>query len=380
MNNEKTQIELSIIVCTKNRARKLASLIQCLGSQKNIEKLNWEIIIVDNNSTDNTREVAYAFCEGSNLRINYIFEPRTGLSIARNIGILTSKGSYLLFLDDDILIPDEFLSNVLFGIQEFPEFQIFGYRVLPDWDVSHGSQVTPMARLAQKGGPAPAYGEARPEGRPSSQLSSPFWLTFKKPFPLIQSFLPVHDIGGETLTYPNRHAKNPIGAVFLVKKEVFEKIVPFREELGAGQSGVCEDTEFFWYALLHNFKILYWPYAVLYHPVLPDRPTIKYLHKWYFNLGKSLHLVKNSGRLLNEKKKPILGLEGIISNKLPPIFETVFLRIKIFNISIFLWLKFLCVVLLLPLTVLLILINRSFYLTTMLAKVLGEMKQSITKN
>lgn len=345
MTNEKTQIELSIIVCTKNRARKLASLIQCLGSQKNIEKLNWEIIIVDNNSTDNTREVAYAFCEGSNLRINYIFEPRTGLSIARNIGILTSKGSYLLFLDDDILIPDEFLSNVLFGVQEFPEFQIFGYRVLPDWEIS--------------------------------KLKQPFWLTFKKPFPLIQSFLPVHDLGGETLTYPNRHAKNPIGAGFLVKKEVFEKIVPFREELGAGQSGVCEDTEFFWYALLHNFKILYWPYAVLYHPVLPDRPTIKYIHKWYFNLGKSLHIVKNSGRLLNEKKKPVLGLEGIISNKLPHIFEIVFLKVKIFNISIFLWLKFLCMLLLLPLTVFLILINRSFYLTTMLAKMLGEMKQSM---
>ena len=131
--NMKTQIELSVVICTKNRAKQLATLIQCLGSQKNIEKLNWEIVIVDNNSNDNTKEVAYAFCEGSNLKINYIFEPKPGLSCARNAGILASKGSLLLFADDDILIPNEFLSNALFGVQEYPEFQMFGFRVLPDW-------------------------------------------------------------------------------------------------------------------------------------------------------------------------------------------------------------------------------------------------------
>ncbi len=129
----KPQIELSIIVCTRNRAKQLSTLIQCLGTQKNIEKLTWEIVIVDNNSDDNTKEVSYAFCEGSNLKINYIFEPKTGLSYARNAGILASKGSFLLFVDDDVLLPDEFISNALFGTEEHHEFSIFGYRVLPDW-------------------------------------------------------------------------------------------------------------------------------------------------------------------------------------------------------------------------------------------------------
>src|SRR3990167_302284 len=191
MTDSKNQIELSIIVCTRNRARQLATLIQCLGSQINIEDLRWEIILVDNNSNDNTKEVAYAFCEGSNLKINYIFEKKTGLSNARNAGILASKGSLLLFIDDDVLIPGEFISNALFGIKEFPEFQIFGFRVLPEWP-------------EQKAG--------------------------------------LH---------------NPS---FNLKKEVFEKLGPFREDLGAGQSGVCEDTEFFWHALMNNYKILYWPY------------------------------------------------------------------------------------------------------------------------
>jgi glycosyltransferase involved in cell wall biosynthesis len=346
MNNEKTQIELSVIICTRNRARKLATLIQCLGSQRDIEKLNWEIIIVDNNSTDNTKEVAYAFSEGSNLRINYIFEPRTGLSYARNIGILVSKGSYILFIDDDVLIPKEFVSNVLFGVQEFPEFHIFGFRVLADWHET---------------------------------TKKPLWINFKKPFNLVQSFLPTHDLGKEPLQYPNRYSRNPIGAAFLIKKEIIENLGPFREDLGAGQSGLCEDTEFFWYAILKGYKILYWPYAAIYHPVLPDRPTLNYLHKWYFNLGKSLYLVKNSGRLLNNRKKPLLGIEGFITNKLPPIFEKILLDIKIFNVSFFLLIKFLLVVILLPLSIPLLLINRTFYISTLLAKTLGEMKQALQR-
>ena len=278
MNESKTQVELSVIVCTRNRARQLATLIQCLGSQRDIENLNWEIVIVDNNSSDNTKEVAYAFCEGSNLKVNYIPESKVGLSYARNSGVLASKGSLLLFIDDDVLIPKEFISNALFGIQEFPEFHIFGFRVLPEFQLKVGSR--------------------------DLTFKMPWWMTFTKPFNLIQSFLPIHDLGSEPLQYPNRITKNPIGACFIVKKEVFEKLGPFREDLGAGQSGLCEDTEFFWYAMINKFKILYWPYATLYHTVNTERLTVSYLHKWYFNLGKSLYLVKNTGRIFNLKKDP----------------------------------------------------------------------------
>ena len=341
--NSKPQIELSVIVSSRNRAKQLATLIKCLGTQKNIEKLAWEIVIVDNNSSDNTKEVSYAFCEGSNLKINYIFEPKTGLSYARNAGVLASKGSLLLFVDDDILIPPEFISNALFGAQEFSDVHIFGFKVLPDFD----------------------------------GLKFPFWMTFKKPFNISQSFLPVHDLGSEPLSYPNRITQNPLGACFLVKKEVFEKLGPFREDIGAGQSGAHEDSEFFWYALINKFKILYWPYAALYHPVTPGRLTGKYLHQWYFNSGKSLYLVKNTGRIFNLNKKPILGIEGFISNKLPPIFEVVLLKTKIFKVSIFLWVKLFLLILLLPLTIFLLLIKRPFYLSTLFSKALGEIVQAV---
>ena len=339
MISTKPQIELSIIVCTRNRARQLATLFQCLGSQRDIEDIRWEIVIVDNNSTDNTKEVAYAFCEGSNLKVNYLFEPNTGLSYARNSGILASKGSLLLFIDDDVLIPQEFISNALFAIKEFSEFDIFGFRVLPEWPES---------------------------GLQNQAFKPPFWLSFKKPLNLpinlIQSFLPVHDLGPEPLQYPNRIAKNPIGASFLVKKEVFEKLGPFREDLGAGQSGVCEDTEFFWYALINNFKILYWPYAALYHTVDPDRLTVSYLHKWYFNLGKSLYLIKSRGRIVKNLNNN--GFKMLKASNLNFISKKPFLFIKLFFL-----------ILLLPMSIVLLFIKRPFFISTLIAKTLGEINQ-----
>jgi len=352
MTTKKPQVEVSVISCTRNRARQLATLFQCLGSQRDLEDIRWEIVIVDNNSTDNTKEVAYAFCEGSNLRVNYVFEPNTGLSYARNSGILASKGSLLLFIDDDVLIPPEFISNALFGVKEFPEFGIFGFRVLPEW---------------------------------RDGTKAPFWLSFKKsfnlPVNLIQSFLPVHDLGPEPLQYPNRITKNPIGASFLIKKEVFEKLGPFREDLGAGQSGVCEDTEYFWYAMMNDFKILYWPYAALYHTVDPRRLSVGYLHKWYFNLGKSLYLIKSNGRIHKENNGENAELKS--SNpefeKLTHALNTQHLLLsnKIFKIPIFLIFKLLIIILLLPTSILLLFINKPFYLSTMLAKTLGEIKQAV---
>ena len=342
--NKKQKIELSVIVCTRNRAKQLATLFQCLGSQRDIENLSWEIVIVDNNSTDNTKEVSYAFCEGSNLNINYVLETNLGSSLARNAGILASKGTLLLFLDDDVLIPNDFLSNALIAVKEYDEFDIYGFRVLPDWH-----EIT----------------------------RQPFWLTFSKPFPIAQSFLPVHDLGIEPLRYPNRITRNPISAGFLVKKEIFEKAGPFREDLGVNKSGQCEDTEFFWYAMINKYQILYWPLATLYHTVNPNRLSIAYLHKWYFNLGKSLYLVKNTGRIFNLKKRPLVGIEGYIANKLPKVFRKVLLEIKIFNVSLFIWMKLFLLILFLPFTLFLILINRAFYLTTNMAKTLGEIKQAM---
>lgn len=327
------------MIPTHNRAKSLSTLLQCLGYQRDLEDLNWEIVIVDNASTDNTKEIAYAFSEGSNLNINYVYEPKMGSSYARNAGVVSSKADLILFIDDDLLLPKDYLSNFFIAMYEFKDFDIFMPRILPDWE----------------------YVEKQP-----------FWLTFNKPFNIMQSFLPFHDLGIEPLRYPNRFAKNPISGSFLVKKQVFEKIGLFRDDLGVNQSGQCEDTEFFLLAMICKIKILYWPYATVYHPVNPKRLNLSSLHHYYFKIGKSMYLIKNTGRIFNIKKKQMIGVEGYIANKYPAVLKSILLDVKILKLPIFLILKLLLLILLLPLSVFLLLIKCPFYISTKIATTIGE--------
>jgi glucosyl-dolichyl phosphate glucuronosyltransferase len=99
---ELKNIKCSIIVCSYDRAESLDSTLSSLSMQ--VFKLGGlETIIVDNNSRDNTKSVAMSHidnCEGSN-SFRYIFEPKQGLSHARNTGIQHAKGEVIIFIDDD---------------------------------------------------------------------------------------------------------------------------------------------------------------------------------------------------------------------------------------------------------------------------------------
>ena len=81
---------VSLILCTFNRARQLRSAIEHLLAQSP-DSPPFELLIVDNNSTDETRSIVEACIPASNDRLRYLFEPRQGLSYARNTGIARSQ-------------------------------------------------------------------------------------------------------------------------------------------------------------------------------------------------------------------------------------------------------------------------------------------------
>ncbi|MFV8372621.1 glycosyltransferase family 2 protein [Flavobacterium sp. LB2P74] len=92
---------VSIIVPCYNQAQYLGEALQSVLNQTYV---NWECIIVNDGSTDNTAEVAEQWC-GKDLRFNYFFKENGGLSSARNLGLENAKGDYIQFLDsDDYLI------------------------------------------------------------------------------------------------------------------------------------------------------------------------------------------------------------------------------------------------------------------------------------
>jgi glucosyl-dolichyl phosphate glucuronosyltransferase len=112
MTSEINKMQLSIVLCTYNNADSLNKTLSQLSKQKYNSDQIVEIIIVDNNSTDDTSTVI-DFYSKSNPCFLKVFEPKQGLSYARNAGIKQSTGEYILFTDDDAELPPNWINAYL---------------------------------------------------------------------------------------------------------------------------------------------------------------------------------------------------------------------------------------------------------------------------
>ena len=102
--------DISIIVCCFNSANRLRKTLEHLAFQKTKE-VSCEVIIVDNNSTDDTAAIALTTCQLLNMphSLKIINEPKAGLSYARRTGIYNASGKYILFCDDDNWLQEDYL-------------------------------------------------------------------------------------------------------------------------------------------------------------------------------------------------------------------------------------------------------------------------------
>ena len=113
--------EISVIVCTHNRSSMLADCINSLLNQ-NIDLENFEILIVDNNSTDNTKDITAEFCK-KHSNIKYFFEQTIGYSSPRNCGWKNASGKIVAYIDDDEIAAPNWIENIInsFQIEEKPD-------------------------------------------------------------------------------------------------------------------------------------------------------------------------------------------------------------------------------------------------------------------
>ena len=102
---------LTVIVCTYNRANFLKLCLESVTAQMSKNQL-FDVIIVDNNSSDNTAEVARVFAERHE-SITYLFEPKQGLSHARNRGYEAAKTEIIAYLDDDATASASWVEAIL---------------------------------------------------------------------------------------------------------------------------------------------------------------------------------------------------------------------------------------------------------------------------
>jgi glycosyltransferase involved in cell wall biosynthesis len=123
--------ELSVVVSTYNRADVLPRALESLISQ-DLDPGRYEIVVVDNNSTDQTRHVVESF-GGRSPNVQYVFEARQGIAYGRNTGIRTAGAPIIAFTDDDVRVSGNWAATILAVMAAHPEVACIGGKVLPSW-------------------------------------------------------------------------------------------------------------------------------------------------------------------------------------------------------------------------------------------------------
>jgi glycosyltransferase involved in cell wall biosynthesis len=121
---------VSVIVCTHNRAHRLEQTLNSLQQMTVPADLAWELIIVDNNSSDNTKEVMDSFIDKSSLHVKYVIERNQGVSHARNMGIQEANGDIIAFTDDDCIVDRYWITSILKEFHSDESIAGIGGRVL----------------------------------------------------------------------------------------------------------------------------------------------------------------------------------------------------------------------------------------------------------
>ncbi len=144
---------LSVVVPTFNRADVLGETLESLLAQEG--DVSYEVVVVDNNSSDDTESIVRAFETRSGGRIQYVFEGEQGSSAARNAGTRAAKGKVVAFVDDDVIAGPGWLQAMAETFETCPKVWCVGGKVvlrlpdvLPGWfDPSSGIAATYLSRL-----------------------------------------------------------------------------------------------------------------------------------------------------------------------------------------------------------------------------------------
>ena len=224
---------LSVIICTYNRDRHIERALQSLIDQ-DFDKSAYEIIVVDNNSTDKTPEIIQEFKEKHpQYQIVLTKETRQGLSYARNKGIELAKGTYISYIDDDGIARNDYIRQIKNYTAQFPGDVAFGGKVLPEYETG----------------------------------KEPVWMS-----KYIERIISIVDLGNEIKTLQKTY---PVGCNMIFKKSLFDKIGRFNTALKLRS----DDKYIFLKIREAGYRILYLPDVVVRHFIDAFRTTLPYVIK-----------------------------------------------------------------------------------------------------
>jgi len=238
---------ISVIVCTYNRQEYLPDCLKHLAKQS-AQKEHFQVLIIDNNSTDNTASIAKEFINlNPQLNAKYFCEKNQGHTFARNRGIKEAKGDILSFIDDDAFVDHNFISEIQSYFNQNKNVSAIGGKILPVYEEEH-----------------------------------PKWMS-KYLLTLVSAL----DMGNSPKKF--KGSKFPIGANMAFRSEVFEKYGHFNTDLGRRGSELegGDEKEVFLRLKKEKEEIHYVPSVKVDHIIPQKRLTMKYIKGLGIGVGSS---------------------------------------------------------------------------------------------
>jgi glucosyl-dolichyl phosphate glucuronosyltransferase len=243
-------LDATVLICTFNRAGRLAEALDTLADTKS-ESLRWNVIVVDNNSSDTTSEVVRSRVHRYPVELRYLFESRQGKSHALNAGLAETDATIVVFTDDDVRLSEGWLAAACRPMMDDPTIDYAGGPVRPIWE--------------------------RPCPRWLDRTRSDLWGT-----------LAILDYVHESFVFEERRLV-PLGANMAVRRTLVDRIGGFDPDLG--RRGSCllgqEQAEFFCRSRAAGARGLYVPAMLLHHHVPATRLTRSYFRRWWYWKGVS---------------------------------------------------------------------------------------------
>ena len=243
-------MDVTILICTYNRAAMLGPTLDSLAALRCPPDIRWEVLVVDNNSRDETRTAVERRQVAFPVVLRYAFEPRQGKSFALNTGCTLASGSVIAYTDDDVRVPDAWLEQAVRPLVEREDVDYTGGPVRPIWEVPPPSWLDTSGNLG--------------------------------------GTVAVKDHGATPFIFEDRR-KTPLGVNMAVRRELVERVGGFRVDLGRTGSSLLgqEQAEFFYRTRAVGARGLYVPEMVLEHHVPAARLTHRYFRRWWYWKGIS---------------------------------------------------------------------------------------------
>jgi glycosyltransferase involved in cell wall biosynthesis len=242
-------MDCSVIVCTRNRHQQLEQLLCSMTAMAVPPSLTWELIVVDNGSTDDTPAVIESF--KTNLPVRRLFQPKPGKSNAQNFGVPAAAGEYFIWIDDDVRVEPNWLVAYLAAFKRWPDAAVFS------------GKITPVL-----------------------QPPTPEW--FRDSMGDLHFLLATRDFGPEPIPLASKRGIMPFGANWAVRAAE-QRQHPYDVALGVapGRRRGGEETAVVEAILADNGSGWWVPEAEVKHIIPPSRQTTEYICYYYEGMGEA---------------------------------------------------------------------------------------------